>query len=329
VGEPKRRVLLDADVGIDDAVALIYLLARGDVEIVALGSVHGNCSAADAALNAMRVFEVCGRRDIPVAVGSSDPLEQPVRLSHYVHGRDGLGDVGFPAPLGNLSDEHAVDQLIRLAREEDQLDLLAVGPLTNLGQALRRDPDLLTRFASVVVMGGSGPFPPAPQLLEADSNIDNDQAAAALVFSAPRRHLLMVGVNVCTPHPFDEESIAVVRAAGTPQAQFASRIIDFYTGFYQYHWGRRICPMYDAIAAALLVAPDAYMTGYIDGPVNVRTDGGAGRGWLMKRLDGGPLAMPGEPAPDTRVAVTVDGPAINSEICRRLVEPLPHLVRTV
>ena len=136
-----RQVVLDMDVGIDDAIAIALLAARADAEVVALGSVHGNCSMEDATRNALVVLETCGLGDVPVAAGAETPLEVPLHLAGFVHGADGLGDVGFPAPTGRPTGEHAADQLVRLGRERPgELDLLAVGPLTNLGLALRRTP---------------------------------------------------------------------------------------------------------------------------------------------------------------------------------------------
>lgn len=319
----QRHVVLDTDVGIDDAIAIVYLAARRDVEIVALGSVHGNCSATDAAQNALRVLELCGLPHVPVACGAEQPIEQPLRLAPFVHGVDGLGDVGFPPPQGACSGEDAVDQLLRLASERPgELDLVAVGPLTNLGLAVRRDPDVLARYRSVTIMGGSGPFPRLGVLREVDANIDHDKLAAQLVFSAPRTLMTMVGVNVCTPTVLDEDAFAEIAAADTPQARFATSILAFYLDFYRYKWGRRVCPQYDALTAAIAVEP-GYVTAAIDGPVNVIDDGAIGRAWLMRREDGGPLDVPVAEAPPTRVATAVDGDRFNADLVRALTTPLP------
>ncbi len=318
-----RRVVVDADVGIDDAIALVLLAAREDVEVVALGSVHGNCAAADAAQNALRVLELCGLGHVPVALGARAPLTRPLALAGFVHGHDGLGDVGLPPPRGQVTGEHAADQLVRLAREHPgELDLLALGPLTNLGLALRRDPELLTALRSVVVMGGSGPYPPPGTLREVDANVDHDPDAAALVFAAPRRSLVMVGVNVTSPVVIDEAAIARVAAAGTPQAAFVTRILEFYLGFYQHKWGRRVCSMHDPLAAGVLADP-SLVTAALEGPVNVVGDGFTSRAWLMAREDGGPLAVPATSAPSTRVLTAVAGRRFLDELVRALTEPLP------
>ena len=153
---------------------------------------------------------------------------------------------------------------------------------------------MLARYRSVVIMGGSGAYPPAGVLREVDANIDHDAVAAALVFGAPRQELVMVGVNVTNPAILDEASVEAIAAADTPQARLASAILPFYLGFYQHKWGRRICCLHDPLAAGILVQPD-YVTAWREGPVNVIGDGYLSRAWLMEREDGGPLvaARPG------------------------------------
>lgn len=316
-------VVLDMDVGIDDALAIIYLAAQADVEIVALGTVHGNCTIEDATRNALCVLETCGLDDVPVAVGSAEPLQQPLHTAPFVHGADGLGDVGLPAPRGGSSGEHAVDQLIRLAQERPgELDLIATGPLTNLGAAIRREPDVLTHYRSVTIMGGSGPFPPVGVMREVDANIDNDKLAAELVSSAPRKLMTMVGVNVCTPVVLDEDAVATIGAAETEHARLASRVLVQYLDFYVFHWARRVCPQYDALTAAIAVDP-SYATEWVDGPVNITYDGGIGRAWLMVREDGGPVAIPSKEAPPTRVITAVDADRFIDALVSAHVEPLP------
>ena len=322
-----RRVVLDMDVGIDDAIAIALLAARPDAEVVALGSVHGNCSMEDATRNALIVLEACGLAGVPVAAGAETPLEVPLHLAGFVHGADGLGDVGFPDPAGRPTGEHAADQIIRLGREQPgELDLLAVGPLTNLGLALRQDPEALARYRSVVIMGGSGPFPDAGLLREFDANIDHDPDAAALVFAAPRQEVVMVGVNVTTPAILDEEGIAAIAASDTPQARLVTAILPFYLDFYRHKWGRRICSMHDPLAAAVLLDP-TYVTDWLEGPVNVIHDGALARAWLMAREDGGELVQSIEPAPPTRVAGTADNARFRDDLLAALTRNTPNFPR--
>ncbi|MDQ3227767.1 MAG: nucleoside hydrolase, partial [Chloroflexota bacterium] len=149
-----RQLLLDVDVGIDDAVMMLYLAAEPAAEIVAVGSCHGNCSAALSAINALKVLEVVGLDRVPVALGAESPLADPM-FAAEVHGHDGLADVGLPPPRRNVSGESAVDQILRLSRERPgALDLLAVGAMTNLALALEHDADVLARYRTVAILGG-------------------------------------------------------------------------------------------------------------------------------------------------------------------------------
>lgn len=319
-----QHVLIDADVGIDDAIAIIYLAARPDVEIVGVGSVHGNCPGENATQNALYTFEVCGLLDGIVAAGATNPLDQPVRYAAHVHGHDGLGDQGFRPSVMRPSGETAAEQILRVSRERpDEVHLLALGPLTNLALAIQADPAVLTRFRSVVIMGGGGAFP-APGVQRApDMNTSYDKLAAEIVYSAPRRKMVMVGSNVCSPTVLHEEAIEQIAASDAAQAKFVSKILPTYTYAYTRRYGRAVCPMYDALAAAVLVDP-SYATSVRTGPVNVVDDGYIARAWLMEREDNGPLALDILDAPPTKVVMDVDGDRFIDELVTATTTPLTH-----
>jgi purine nucleosidase len=137
------------------------------------------------------------------------------------------------------------------------------------------------------------------------------------VFSAPRQELVMVGVNVTSPAILDEEGIAAIAAADTPQARLVSAILPFYLDFYRHKWGRRICSMHDPLAAAILADP-SYVTRWLEGPVNVIHDGSLARAWLMAREDGGEIVQDVEPAPPTRVVAAVDDARFNADLLAAL-----------
>lgn len=298
-----RKFLLDMDVGVDDAVAIIFLAMQPNVDIVALGSVHGNVNATTAALNAIRTFEVCGKFDIPVAIGAADPLNQPVEIANHVHGDDGLGDTNMPLPQGRPTSEHAVDQILRLSHEyPGQLDLLAVGPLTNIGLALQRDPEVLTRFRSTVIMGGAGiEQPPEEPLFSYDANIDHDPDAAELFFAAPG-YKVMVGVNVTMKTILAGEALAEASRSTTPHGRFAWDVLQFYLDVYEKRLGYRGCALHDSLAAGVALDFNSVVTEYVDQPVEViQTDRGK-RGVVAR--------SPRFPdRPPTRVVTAVDAPS--------------------
>jgi len=252
----RRRLVLDTDPGIDDAVMILYLAAEPAAEIVAVGSTHGNCSAEQAAANALRVLDVCGLDNVPVAVGSESPLGETVWSAH-VHGTDGLGDagLGLDPPRRAPSGEPAVDQLLRLSREQPgELDLLAVGSMTNLAQALERDPASLRRFRSVSILGGYSrpPRPGDPHTV--DANIYADSAGADRLF-ASGTPLTVIPIDLTNWVILEDDHIARIRAGDTPQARFAWQILPFYFDFYQGVIGRWSARMHDPLVAGVLLDP--------------------------------------------------------------------------
>lgn len=314
-----RHVVLDTDPGIDDALALLYLAGREDVEISAITTVYGNTSVENALGNAARILKVAGLDDVLVAKGAAGPLTGEALIAAAVHGDDGLGDLWAErlAPK-NLSPLSSAELLVELGRSRPGYhDLLAVGPLTNLGLALEIEPALLTLYRSVVIMGGSGPFPPLGTVLMIDANINNDAVAAARVFAAPRNHLVMVGVNVTTGAIVDEQAVQALRHAGTEWGTFSAQVLEAYMDFYQYSWGRRVSPAHDGLAAALLVEP-GWIRDAVSGPVNITSDGFLSRAHLVRTAEGLPVSWPTAAAPDTVVVLQVDYEAFLADFIRVL-----------
>ncbi len=306
-----HEVIVDTDCGIDDALALLYLAGRRDVRIVGVTGVYGNCTVDDAVRNIGHVLRLAGIPDTPVARGATGPLVGEAHIAHYVHGRDGLGDVVPPEQKADpavLLDVDSPAALIDWASADPgRRTLITLGPLTNVGRALEREPLLLDRFRQVVIMGGSGPFPAVGTSLMVDANVQNDGEAARRVFAAPCRRRLMVGVNVTRTVVTDEAAIARLHAGTSAPARFAAAVLESYVDFYRLAWGRRICPVHDGLAAALAVQPD-WITDEVTGPVNITFDGFATRAHVMRTWEGGPVAWDIEPAPDSTAVTGVDAP---------------------
>jgi purine nucleosidase len=305
-----RRVVVDTDTGIDDALALLYLAGRPGAEIAAVTSVFGNCTVEDALLNIGWVMRLAGLDHVPVAAGAAGPVDgRPASLAPYVHGDDGLGDLGLDRPSPVVVGQTSAEYLVELANAEPGVyDLLPIGPLTNVALALELDPLVLTKFRSTVLMGGSGPFPPVGVTQTVDANVSNDPEAARAVFAAPRSELVMVGVNVGGGTVVDEAAVQVLHRSGSPVGEFCAAALEAYMDFYQYAWGRRVSPAWDGLAAGLLVEP-RWVTAAVDGPVAVVPDGRLSRAHLLRTADGLPVPFAQEEArsaPPTRVVTGVD-----------------------
>src|ERR1700733_11368534 len=163
-----RNFLIDTDTASDDAVAIIMALAEPSVRVLGLTTVAGNVDLKQATQNAL-------------LTAADKPLNRPHDHAHWFHGKDGLGDHGYPAPKRKAEREPAVDAVLRLAKAEPGLTLVTLGPLTNIALALERDPELAERIGRCVVMGGApcceGNVTPA-----AEYNIWVDPEAARAVF---------------------------------------------------------------------------------------------------------------------------------------------------
>ncbi|WP_210481200.1 nucleoside hydrolase [Naasia sp. SYSU D00948] len=320
-----RHIIVDTDTGIDDALALLYLAGRPDAEVAAITSVYGNTSVDNALTNIARVQQLAGLEDVVVARGAAGPIEGEPSIAWHVHGNDGLGDIWKdPISPRNLSPLSSAELIVEMARSKPGFyDLLPIGPLTNIGIALEIEPNLLTLFRSVVIMGGSGPFPPLGVSQMIDANIQNDPIAAGRVFAAPRRELVMVGVNVTADTIVDEQAVQALHRAGTEWGTFSAQILEAYMDFYQGAWGRRVSPAHDGLAAALLLEP-RWITESERGPVNITSDGFAVRAHLMRTASGLPVSWRITPAPDTLVVLDADRDAFLADFVR-IISGFPRI----
>jgi purine nucleosidase len=249
-----RPLFLDCDPGIDDALALGYLLSRPEVDIVGIGTVSGNVSAGEAAANTAALLALAGRSDIPVAVGSHDPLVGSFSGgARHVHGENGFGGVELE-PGAALVDEDAAELLVRLARDlGGELEVLAVGPLTNLARALQLEPQLPQLVARLTIMGGAvwtrGNITPF-----AEANIYNDAEAAAQVLAAGFAAVL-VPLDVTMRHHFDDAEVDLFSASDSPVPVALGGMLTHYLDFYEAGSGERRAPLHDPLAALLAVDP--------------------------------------------------------------------------
>lgn len=219
----KIPLLIDTDPGVDDALALLMAFDDPAHDIVGLTIAAGNVGLEHTVRNALKLCEVAGRDDIPVFAGCAGPLLHAAPDAAYVHGRDGLGDTGYEAPLRQAEAEHAAQAILRLSHAHaGELLLVALGPLTNIALALKLDPTLPQRVRRFVVMGGAvtahGNITPA-----AEFNIYFDPEAAHIVLSAfPEFDL--VDWEAVLAHGIHHAEIEGWLQADSPRARFYDRI---------------------------------------------------------------------------------------------------------
>ncbi len=260
----KKTLLVDCDTGIDDAIALLYLLADPTVEICAITTVFGNISAAAAARNTLWVLDLAGRTGkIPVAKGSEVTLVgEETHRGGDVHGGEGLGGTEVGQPAGTLADENGAELIVRTARErQGEVHLLATGPLTNVAVALRLEPELPRLVEGVTIMGGAA-LAPGNITPAAEANIWHDPEAAQAVMSAPW-DITMVPLDATMREVMTEDQRGLLAQSPVPVARFAADILDHYMDYYTSVFGRRCCACHDALAAAIAVGdvvPERAMT---------------------------------------------------------------------
>ena len=297
----------DCDTGIDDSLALAYLLASPEIALRGIGTVSGNTSAAQAARNTLGLLSLAGRDDVPVAVGRHDFLTHGYDGgAPHVHGDDGVGGVTLPEPARAVEDGTAADLLIRLSHEHaGSLEVLAVGPLTNLAAALAQDPTLPARIARVTLMGGAALVPGNITAL-AEANIGNDPEAADAVFAAGWP-VVVVPLDVTMENVFEEAHRDLLAASGSPVARAVAAMLDFYMEFYRATYGRRCSALHDPLAAAIAVGRVRPTTAPAV-PAVVDTTDGPGRGQTVFDLRGQRQGARDHDGANVRVVLSTDTP---------------------
>jgi len=248
----KPQLLIDTDPGVDDALAI--LMAHAHADVAGLSIAAGNVGLDHTVRNARTLVDLLNVTT-PIFAGCATPMVRaPEEDAAFVHGKDGFGDVGFPAPQATLTGESAALALLRLTSERPgELTLVALAPLTNLALALRIDPSLPERVARLVVMGGAVTGHGNTGKVPAEFNIGFDPEAAHVVFEAfPQFEL--VDWEATLRHAFDDAEFEGWLKAGDKRADFYGRIAGTARAYNLEH-GRRGVIAADALAMAVAIDP--------------------------------------------------------------------------
>ncbi|ENC9554935.1 pyrimidine-specific ribonucleoside hydrolase RihA [Aeromonas hydrophila] len=247
-------VILDCDPGHDDAIALILALASPELKVLAVTTSAGNQTPDKTLNNALRILTLLGRDDIPVAAGAPKPLARELIIADNVHGESGLDGPTLPDPAFAPVAMTALELMAKCLRESPEpVTLVPTGPLTNIALLLAAHPELKSKIARIVLMGGAagaGNWTPA-----AEFNIYVDPEAADMVFKSGLP-ITMCGLDVTHEAQVMDEDIERVRAITNPVAQCVAGLLDF---FMIYHrdpkWGFAGAPLHDPCTIAWLLAP--------------------------------------------------------------------------
>ncbi|HWL77971.1 nucleoside hydrolase [Microbacterium sp.] len=273
---PERiPIFVDCDTGIDDALALAYLLAEPTVEVVGVGTVFGNTSVELATRNTLGLLELAGCDDIPVAKGAAAPLGEDFEGGERaVHGSDGVGGVGLAPRTLRAAEIEASGLLSDLAEEHSgRLRVLALGPLTNLARFVAAHPDRVADIAQVTVMGGA--FDRNGNVSRvAEANIHNDPRAAAIVFDAAWP-VSVVPLDITMRHVLTERQRAELAAIPGALPTVLGRMLHTYLDYYEdsVFEGERQCALHDPLAAVVVASGARVIRADEPAGIDVATDG--------------------------------------------------------
>lgn len=272
-----KRLVIDTDPGVDDAEAIMIASAYPGASIEAVTVVGGNVPLKHTTVNACKILEVLGE-NAPVFAGSPGPLVAlPDEDAAFVHGEDGLGEAGLPAPTRTVEKEHAANALVRLANENPgELSLVAIGPLTNVALATRLDPDLPKKYKELIIMGGAIYAQGNTVNTTAEFNIYFDPEAAYVVFDA-WPELTMISWEATMAHPITPDKLAQLKNNDNPRGQFFDAISAKVIKFIKEVMGRDALFGADPLAMAVALEPEI-VTKMAKHYVHVERMGGASRG---------------------------------------------------
>ncbi len=271
------RIILDVDTGTDDAVALMVAALSPDIELVGATTVNGNTALTNCTENTLRVFDHIGLAGVPVHEGMSQPL---VRANpHQINPASRIhGDfLDLPPSRSTKGSKHAVDWLIdTYMASNGDITLVPVGPLTNIGTAMRKEPRIVERIPELVIMGGAHHHGNATA--SAEFNIFLDPEAARIVVNCGRP-IRMLPLDATHEALVSLEDCATLRALGTPAAEatatFIEKRIDGYDATQPMH-RLGAAPVHDALAVCAVIDPTIVTTHFIH--VDVETGGELSQG---------------------------------------------------
>lgn len=268
-----RKIIIDTDPGQDDAVAILLALASPeDMTVLGLTCVAGNVPLDLTSKNARIICELAGFPDVPVYAGCDRPMGRPLVTAEHVHGKSGLDGPDLPDPKMPLTDGHAVDFIIDTIRDHapGTITLCPLGPLTNIATALTKAPDIASRIAKIILMGG-GYFQGGNITPTAEFNIYVDPQAADIVFKSGAPIVVM---------PLDVTHKALVtkprndafRALNTPVGIAVAQMTDFFERFDKEKYGSAGAPLHDPCVTAYLINPDLFTGRHINVEIETQSE---------------------------------------------------------
>ncbi len=316
-----RKVIIDCDTGVDDALALLLALRSPELNVIGITTVAGNVPLTKVVRNTLVVVEHSGKQT-PVYQGAGRALMGVGETAEYAHGSDGLGDVGFPDPTTSKCGEHAVDYLVRTFMEsQEPIDLITTAPLTNIAMALQKEPRIENRIRSLVMMAGG--IENGNATAASEFNIWVDPEAADIVFRSniPNKTMVALEPNRQGGGIFPED-VDRIEASSEPWCTMASRLLRSQLNRWQALTGK-MQPATPPDLTALGVAIDPSMAQCERLYVAVELNGKHTRGMTLVDRRSFRNSRGNAPEPNINVVFTVDNARHRKLVVNTLLGLLP------
>jgi purine nucleosidase len=251
-------IIIDTDPGQDDAVAILLALASPEIEILGITAVAGNVPLALTEVNARKICELAGRPDIKVYSGAIRPILRTLVTAEHVHGRTGLDGPDLPDPTMPLQQQYAVDYIVETLMQHPAgtITLCCLGPLTNIGLALVREPRIASRIKRIIAMGG-GFFEGGNVTPTAEFNIYVDPQAARLVFESGIP-ITLIPLD-CTHQALTTKArVQKFREMKNNTGPATAQLLDFFERFDEQKYGTDGGPLHDPCVIAWLLHPELF-----------------------------------------------------------------------
>lgn len=255
-----KRVIIDTDPGIDDTMAILLAFCSPELKVEGLTTIFGNSGTEYTTLNALRLVEIAGKTDVPVARGAEAPLLRPfIGEGYRVHGPQGTGHHELPPPKSAPDPRRAAQFIVDMVMANPgEITLVPLGPLTNIALAVSLEPEIAHLVDKVVLMGGSANAKGNASAV-AEANIRNDPEAARIVFNAPWE-VVMVGLDVTTKTIMTPDYVTKLISAGNSFTDFIGMLVPHYIEFY-----RKVADLdgfyvHDSSAVAYAIDPTLFET---------------------------------------------------------------------
>lgn len=271
-----KKIILDCDPGMDDSMAIVMAVKSKDLDVKAITTVNGNYPVDVTAVNALKVLEMLGRTDIPVAKGMPEPMFRETPKDPFTHGKDGQAENFLPDPKTPLSEKHAIDMIIDVVKANPgEIYILSTGPMSNIAMAMKKAPEIKSMIAGIYAISGmfglnkyafanaTGDTP------QSEWNVYVDPEAAFIVYNSGV-NLVAIGLDVATHFDVNltENDIAALDKSDKMEARFLRQAIRFVNGrgFEAY------CTVIDCMAVAYAI--DESLIETFEGRVGIETKDG-------------------------------------------------------